>query len=335
MKKKILIFLVALFIVFLAGGFFYCRWKIYHSQGTYKNNKIFEIKQGMGVKDVAAKLQDDGMVSCQSCFIYYVWAKDLKSKILPGNYELSGRLTIPEISEIITNEKEDKIIILFPEGWDAKKMAARLKERGLDGDGFLQLVNQPGDLMGSYDFFKDKKVKTLEGYLFPDTYFFAKDDTAREIVTKILNNFKLKFTAQMAEDLKSEKKTIEEAIIMASIVEKEVRTEEEKKIVAGLFWSRIENEHALQSCATLAYILGQNKKQYSFSDTRTPSPYNTYINKGLPPSPISNPGIASIKAAIYPKDTQYNYFLSDPETGKTYFSKNIAEHNAYKKQFGL
>lgn len=289
----------------------------------------------MGVRDVASKLSDEDMISCRSCFIYYIWTKDLKSQILPGNYELSGRLTIPEISAIITNEKEDKIIITFPEGWNSKQMAARLREKGLDGDGFLQLVNKPGDLMENYEFLKNKKVKTLEGYLFPDTYYFAKDDTAREIVTKLLNNFKLRFTAQMQEDITSQKKTVDEAITMASIVEKEVRTDEEKKIASGLFWSRIENQHALQSCATLAYALGENKKQYSLSDTRIVSPYNTYINRGLPPGPISNPGLDSINAAIYPKDTDYNYFLSDPATGKTYFSKTITEHNTKKQQFGL
>ena len=289
----------------------------------------------MGVKDVAAKLENDNLISCRSCFVYYIWAKDFKSKILPGNYELSGRLTIPEISSIITSEKDNKIIVTFPEGWDSKKMAERLNEKGLDGNGFLQLVNQPGDLMNSYDFLEGKKVKTLEGYLFPDTYYFAKDDTAREIVTKMLNNFKLKFIGQFNEDIAKQEKSIDEIITMASIVEKEVRLEDEKKIVSGLFWNRIADGRALQSCATLAYILGQNKKQYSFSDTRILSPYNTYINRGLPPSPISNPGLASINAAIYPKITEYNYFLSDPATGKTYFSKTITEHNAYKQQFGL
>lgn len=331
-KKRVII---ASVIIVLLGCFLFYRWKIYHSEGSFKGNKIFEIKPGTGVKDVASQLKKENIVSCRTCFVYYVWAKNLKSQILPGNYELSGRLTIPEISSIITSEKDNKIIVTFPEGWNSKQMAARLNEKGLDGDGFLQLANKPGDLLDSYDFFEGKKVKTLEGYLFPDTYYFTKDDTAREIITKLLNNFKLKFTEQMNEDVKKQGKKVEEIVTMASIVEKEVRLENEKKIVAGLFWNRIKNQHALQSCATLAYILGQNKKQYSFSDTRTVSPYNTYINKGLPPSPISNPGLSSIDAAIYPKDTNYNYFLSDPETGKTYFSETITQHNSYKQQFGL
>ena len=100
-------------------------------------------------------------------------------------------------------------------------------------------------------------------------------------------------------------------------------------------WKRINENRTLQSCATLAFILGENKKQYSFEDTRIDSPYNTYLNKGLPPGPINNPGLVSIKAAIYPEATNYNYFLTDPKTGQTIFSKTIDEHNANKTKYGL
>ena len=115
----------------------------------------------------------------------------------------------------------------------------------------------------------------------------------------------------------------------------EVKSPDDKSMVGGIFWNRIRDNRPLQSCATIAYILGINKKQYSYEDTKVQSPYNTYLNPGLPPGPISNPGIESIKAAIYPKPTNYFYFLSDPETGKTYFAKTIDEHNSNKAKFGL
>ena len=151
----------------------------------------------------------------------------------------------------------------------------------------------------------------------------------------MLNDFGLKIDAGMRESIQKQGKTLREAIIMASVIEMEVKSEEDRKIVSGIFWNRIEKGMPLQSCATLAFVLGENKKQYTYEDTQIKSPYNTYLNAGLPPGPIGNPGLASIEAAANPKDTDYFYFLSDPKTGKTVFSKTAEEHNANKDRYGL
>ena len=179
------------------------------------------------------------------------------------------------------------------------------------------------------------KGVSLEGYLFPDTYFFSQKLTSEDIVKKFLTNFDNRLSSSLREEIKKQGKKLEDIIIMASIIEREVKNEEDKKTVGGIFWNRIKNGQPLQSCATIAYILGENKKQYSFEDTRIDSPYNTYLNQGLPPGPISNPGLSSIEAAVYPNGNTYNYFLSDPETGKTIFSRTIEDHNANKYKFGL
>jgi UPF0755 protein len=118
-------------------------------------------------------------------------------------------------------------------------------------------------------------------------------------------------------------------------VEKEVRSEEDMKTVAGIFWKRVKDEYLLQSCATLAYILGEDKTQYSYEDTQINSVYNTYLNPGLPPGPVSNPGLNAIQASINPEENDYYYFLSDPKTGKTIFSKTLEEHNLNKVRYGL
>jgi UPF0755 protein len=222
-------------------------------------------------------------------------------------------------------------------------MADRLSENGLDGEAFLKIVNNPEELKSKYNFLQDSKIKSLEGFLFPDTYFFKKDESAENIVAKMLGNFNTQFSVSDRGEITKRKISIFDAITMASIVEKEDSisansSDEEKenqKIISGIFWNRIKIGQALQSCATLAYVLGENKKQYSYDDIQTVSPYNTYQNKGLPPGPISNPGLSAIKASIYPADSNYNFFLSDPETGKTIFSKTYAEHVANKAKYGL
>ena len=137
----------------------------------------------------------------------------------------------------------------------------------------------------------------------------------------------------MRAEIAWQKKTIYEIVTMASIIEKEVRSRADMKIVSGIFWDRIKNGQGLESCATLAYILGVNKPQYTLEDTKIDSPYNTYKYRGLPPGPIANPGLNAIQAAIYPEFTANNYFLSDPATGQTIYSQTLEEHNLNKYKY--
>jgi UPF0755 protein len=120
---------------------------------------------------------------------------------------------------------------------------------------------------------------------------------------------------------------------MASIIQKEVTSEADMKTVSGIFWNRIKSGQGLESCATLAYILGVNKPIYSLEDTQIDSPFNTYRNQGLPPAPISNPGAQAIIAAVYPDETDYVFFLSRPDTGETVFSRTYEEHLANKDKY--
>lgn len=336
MKKPIIITIAAL-AALAVSGLFYFRHQIYYSRGDSKENKIFEITRGEGNAQISARLSREGLISGQSYFYYYLRSHGLLNKILPGRYELSGDMAIPEIALRITQEENilpEYVKITFPEGWDSKKMAERLTANGFDGAEFLKIVQNPNsEITGKFEFLKG--VKNLEGYLFPDTYFFTKDISAEKIILKMLDNFDGKLSQETREVIKNQKKSIADIVIMASIIEREVRSDEDRKIVSGIFWERIKNGQALQSCATLSFILGVNKKQYSVADTQVKSPYNTYLNRGLPPGPISNPGLSAIQAAISPEDSEFNYFLSDPETGQTIFAKNLAEHNANKAKYGL
>lgn len=334
MRKLIIVIFIAAAII---GGFFYVRYQIYFSHGAYKQNKIFEIAKGEGNAVIAEKLKKERLISGKIYFYYYLRSYKLLNKILPGEYELNGNMTIPEIAVNITNEENilpGYAKVTFPEGWTGKQMAERLKAKELDGDGFLSIAQKPGqDLINKYSFLTG--AKNLEGYLFPDTYFFAKDIGAENIILKILNNFDNKLSADVRAEIVKQGKTVHDILTMASILEMEVKTDEDRAIVSGIYWNRIKIGQPMQSDITLAYILGEKKKQYSTKDTQTPSPYNTYLNKGLPPGPIGNPGISAIRAALYPQDTDYNYYLSDPETGKTIYSKTFEEHKANKAKYGL
>lgn len=316
------------------------------SRGTGDAPQNFEIAEGEGVQEIGQKLADAQIVKSKYYFDYYIWKTGGRGKIQAGKYELKGTMTIPEIvqvlsvGEIVSNE----VKVTFPEGISAKEMAEILKKKGFDGDAFLKDINSGTGVAANYDFLKNNPEKAnlarpdsarLEGFLFPDTYIFFKSAKPEGIADRMLENFDEKLTPKMREDIQNQGKNIFEVVTMASILEKEVRTADDMKIASGIFWDRIGVGMPLQSCATIAYVLGTEKKQYSIEDTKTPSPYNTYINRGLPPGPIDNPGMNSIFAAIYPTKTEYNYFLTDPATGKTIFSKTLEEHAANKAKYGL
>lgn len=341
--KRIII--ISIILAVLAGSFFYFSNRVHFSRGKADARAILKIEKGEDAVAIGKKLEQEGLISNHVYFVFYVWDRGLHSQIMAGEYEIAPKLTIPEIARIITQGEivPTRVKITFPEGWTSKEMAKRIDANNLSGTGdfnesFDSLKDNAGYFQNkyNYDFLNNlPKNATLEGFLFPDTYFFSKDATAEEIIQKMLDNFGKKLSADLRQETEKQGKTIHEIITMASIIEGEVRSDSDRKIVSGIFWNRIKNGQALQSCATLAFILGENKKQYSFEDTRTSSPYNTYLNKGLPPGPISNPGLAAIMAAIYPTETDYNYFLSDPETGATIFSKTLDEHNANKVKYGL
>mgnify|MGYP001404309346 CR=1 FL=1 len=336
-SKRFYIAVGLFFVLVLFEAYIFNRQASF-SHGTGNIPQNVEIVEGEGVKEIGQKLEDAQFVKSKYYFDYYIWKTGSRGKIKAGKYELKGTMTIPEIvqvlsvGEIVSNE----VKITFPEGISAKDMAEILRKKGFDGDAFLANIKSGSGISADYDFLKSKPQDAkLEGFLFPDTYIFFKTAKPEEIASRMLLNFDEKITSKMREDIQNQGKNIFDIITMASILEKEVRTAEDMKIASGIFWDRIGVGMPLQSCATIAFVLGTEKKQYSIEDTRTPSPYNTYINKGLPPGPIDNPGMNSIFAAIYPTKTEYNYFLTDPATGKTIFSKTLEEHSANKAKYGL
>ena len=189
------------------------------------------------------------------------------------------------------------------------------------------------DFSTDFSFLSDKpKNLSLEGYLFPDTYEVKKGAGSEDIIKKILNNFDKKLNSDLRTEIKNQGKSIFEIITIASLIEKEVRTFEDKKLVSGVLWKRLESNMPLQVDATIAYITEKKTTKVLKTDTQIDSLYNAYKYSGLPLGPICNPGIESIKAAIYPENSEYWYYLSTPE-GETIFSRTLEEHNIAKAKY--
>ncbi len=227
-----------------------------------------------------------------------------------------------------------------------------LKEKGfvIEGDEFLEVAgerriydlkktqNFSRDFKGEFDFLDSKPDNlSLEGYLFPNTYRVFASSSAEEIVYRLLSNFDKKLTPELRAEIKRQGKTIHEIITMASIIEKEApifnqTNIRDAKLISGVFWNRLRIGMALQSDATLSYIFENKKPAHSGAELKVDSPYNSYLYKGLPPGPISNPGMIAIEAAIYPEKTDYFYFLTPLDGSKVYYAKTYQEHlnNKYK-----
>lgn len=250
--------------------------------------------------------------------------------------------------EQIANQKAAQVSWRAIEGWTIADIASDLEKRGLITEKDFNFGLK--SVLSSYDFLGELKDFTfkpssLEGYLFPDTYFVAAKPTAKSVIQKMLDNLDGKVTAEMRVDIAKQDRSIFDVLTLASIIEKEVgrntttisaldlqALQEERETVAGIFMNRLRIGMALQSDATIGYITKKNNPQASSADLLIDSAYNTYKYRGLPPGPISNPSLSAIKAAIYYKETDYLYFLTKKD-GTAVYAKTLEEHNVNKRKY--
>lgn len=305
------------------------------------NGADFKVGRGENVETIGQNLFEARLISSTYLFRYYVWSNGLANKLQAGSFNIKPRLNLKETVATLMAAKRESKRILIREGETIEDMAAAFASSSLfAADDFLAVTGNPltsqepaEDIAGRYGFLADKpKSASLEGYLFPDTYDFEVGATPEAASVKMLDNFNRKLTPELRAKIKAQGRTIYETVIMASLVEKEVQTLEDMRIVSGIFWSRLSIGQALQSDATLSYILRDTTDAHTLEQLKSESPYNSYRYKGLPPTPISNPGINAIVAAIEPTPTSYNFFLTGKD-GKVHYAKTFAEHIANKNKY--
>lgn len=269
----------------------------------------FQIKRGENVFQVSANLKNKGHIKSKILFLIESLRNKNYSKLKAGNYSLGENISNEEIIDIfVQGKKQVKVVTIIP-GYTLKDIS-RLTE---DRENFLNkylYLEEDTLLKEKYSFLEDKPMGAgLEGYLYPDSYEIENDEM---IVFQALDNFEKKLTNDLREEIEKQGKTIFEVIVMASLIEKEVILYEDKEIVSGILWKRLRSGMLLEVDSTELYF-----EQGIL--------YNTYEISGLPKGPICNPEMESIRASIYPKETDFWFYLSD-KNGKTIFSKNFNEH---------
>ena len=310
MKKAVLILV---FFVIIVVFLFY--FQLYVPLSSNAQERTFRIEPGEGLQKIASKLEIEGFIRGDVFFNIYVYLRGEESKLKAGDYLLSSSMSIKEIADKLIRGDSEGLKITIIEGWRIKDIAQYLDDLNIcSKDEFL------------------KAAEGSEGYLFPDTYYITSTMSASDLISLMRTNFNKKVDESLRTEIEGRGKTLSEIVIMASIIEKEVRTFEDKKIVSGILWKRVKVGMPLQSCATIAYITGKKTTKISIEETQIDSPYNTYKYAGLPVGPICNPSLESIEAAVYPQESPYWYYLSAPE-GETIFSRTLQEHNIAKLKY--
>lgn len=268
------------------------------------------IERGMNAEEIAKVLKNGNVIRSRLLFVWAAYIAGFHDRLAAGKFNFEEPLSAFSVLQKLL-ERKNEVTIVIPEGYTVRDIAQLLEKQSLQG---------------ARDFFEIAKDR--EGHLFPDTYRFFEDASAVEVLQVLGSNFDRKIKPLEADIAKSGR-PLEQIIIMASIVEKEARFKEDKKLVSGILWRRFEEGIPLQADATLWYANGKASKDLTLADLKEPHPFNSYLYPGLPPSPISNPGLESIGAALYPIISDYYYYLSDSE-GKIHYAKIFEEHKRNK-----
>ena len=326
-KSKIGIVLLLIVLAFAFYGFSVFSDYKGKTDGTVQT---VIVEAGSGTAQIAESLYEADMI--QHPFWFRVFSKlgGHDGTYQHGEYRLSQQGGYAYYYRVLKHAPvTEEVKVTIPEGFELWQIVNRLEEAGLiNRERFYDLVEN-GDF--DYDFVKHlpKRENRLEGYLFPDTYLFSPDEGEASIINKMLARFDEVYTEEYRNRAKELSMTDDEIITLASVIEREALGDVDRKLVAGVFHNRLHSSSFpyLQSCATVQYILKERKAVLSVADTQIESPYNTYINPGLPVGPIASPGQEAIEAALYPEETDYLFFVLD-STGQHRFAKTYDEHQA-------
>ena len=339
LARGIFVFLTVV-VVLLVGAGAYLYYLNTPSPQIPEEGSVFKVLRGETLSTIADRLDQEGLIRSGLFLIFFSQVNNTETAFKNGYFRVLPGDSMIDVHNLLVSGYQEQVKLTIPEGWTLKKISQYVEERGIaTRKEFLEAASS-ADLLDQFGI----PAENLEGYLFPDTYFFPRGYPAYGVVEEMVENFFRRLADVAPEALQWNRDRLHEAVIMASIVEREYRRAEEAPLIASVFYNRVAYNIGLESCATLGYIITdiQNKPHPEFltvEDKKIDSPYNTYKWAGLPPGPISSPGTVALEAAFHPEETAYYYFvLKNPETGEHYFSANLQEHNwakyYYLKQVG-
>jgi len=294
------------------------------------------IEPGSSAKYIALKLEQEGVVYHHLLFYSYILLNAKSSTLKAGTFTILPDMSIAKIGQLLTTQQNQYLSkITIPEGFSLQEISfVFYKNNILSHNQLSNYSNQEPsvELKKKFKFLNNFEKKTLEGYLFPDTYFFSPKTSVEIVVKTMLSRFDETIWKEWQKRPKDFPLSFHQALTLASIIEKEARHKDEMQKISGVFFNRLNRKMPLASDPTVIYALGKTYKQrVYYKDLTVNSPYNTYKYPGLPPGPIASPGLAAFKAALYPEEHSYFFFFAKSD-GYHFFTKTYADHLKFQNQ---
>ncbi|MEC7872385.1 MAG: endolytic transglycosylase MltG [Candidatus Neomarinimicrobiota bacterium] len=312
----------------LSGMLIYYAIVLLWPQGNIDELAEIHISKGSTLIDVSVELYDKKVINNKSSFILAVKMLGYEKDIPAGKFNIVNASTNYSLINNLINSVNVSKKVTILEGWSINEIAEKLHSSiKIDKKSFIK-ASQNENLLKKWDV----NSNSFEGYLFPNTYQFTEDETAIEIINKMVSEYKKNITKKMRDRMSKMDLTENEVLTLASIIEGEAIYDSERPRISGVYHNRLNKGMRLQADPTIQYIINDSPRRLLNKDLKIKSPYNTYLNHGLPPGPINNPGIESIKAALYPEEIDFLYFVAKGDGYHT-FSKTEKEHNRAKRAF--
>ncbi|MBI2637334.1 MAG: endolytic transglycosylase MltG, partial [Candidatus Sungbacteria bacterium] len=311
--KKRIVIKIALLLLF-GGGYFFVY--LFSPHASFAGQKAFEVAKGDGSRAIGEKLKQENFIRSKWAFVIYVSLLGAASDLKPGVFVFDDSATIPDIAQRLSQGGAKERVLTIPEGWNLYDIGNYLEKNNIVSRAeFLAIAtgkNEPAwkGLALKFPFLREaySGPRSLEGYLFPDTYRVFAGSPAEDIIKRMLENFEKKITPDMYREAASRHTTLFEIVTMASLIEKEAKADKDRAFISGILWKRLSIGMGLQVDATVNYAKqalfnAPPTTRISTEETKIDSPYNTYAYRGLPRGPIANPGLSAIHAALFPRDS--------------------------------
>ncbi|MCX7787778.1 MAG: endolytic transglycosylase MltG [Spirochaetes bacterium] len=288
----------------------------------------FSILKGESVSTIADRLEQKGLIRSADFLIWLSRWKGTEKQYRVGHYRIPKGKSTLFVHDLLVKGVQALYRVTIPEGWTISRIGRLLESKGIVSVSEFLSASKQEEILKKYGI----PTSSVEGYLFPETYYFPKDYPAIRVIERMVETFFQRLATIVQEKPLPTGKELLDKVILASIIEREYRDPEEAPMISSVFYNRLKIRMPLGSCATVEYVLTEelgkpHPDMLTYEDLEVPSPYNTYKHSGLPPGPICNPGETALKAAFYPAETDYRYFvLKDPEGGRHHFSKTLQEH---------
>jgi len=301
-----------------------------------------KIQQGENPNAIAGKLERAGVIRSAAHFGVLAGLMGVESNLNAGDYEFTrGMPTAVAVDRLRQNVTVPQFVLTIPEGWRWEQVAEHLERKGVASAADFQAALAATDYAQPF-LAQRPPGASLEGYLFPDTYYFTTKATAHDIVARLLATFNEKFPPELQAQVAGQGLSLHQAVTLASIVEREAQVAAERPIIASVYLNRLKDGMILQADPTTQYAVAADpasvttygwwKRDLTEEDLKNRSPYNTYVARGLPPGPIASPGLASLKAVVQPEQTAFLYFVAKPD-GSHAFARTLDEHNRNVRQY--